>query len=64
MSNNKVIILFVLIAAIKKKFSDATDKQIRDRLGRILAQSKDRDGGRKERELSKGVRVADADGTN
>ncbi|XP_065649858.1 uncharacterized protein LOC136078301 [Hydra vulgaris] len=39
----------VVIAAIKKKFENANDKNIKERIGSFLATAIDRDGGRKNR---------------
>ncbi|XP_065657057.1 uncharacterized protein LOC136082279 isoform X2 [Hydra vulgaris] len=39
----------VVIAAIKKKFENANDKSIKERIGSFLATAIDRDGGRKNR---------------
>ncbi|XP_065657927.1 uncharacterized protein LOC124812790 isoform X2 [Hydra vulgaris] len=39
----------VVIAAIKKKFENANDKGIKERIGSFLATAIDRDGGRKNR---------------
>jgi len=41
--------LFCLTAAVKARFPEATDRQITDRMGTFLAQSGDREGGRKNR---------------
>nr|XP_047138416.1 uncharacterized protein LOC124814623 [Hydra vulgaris] len=39
----------VVIAAVKRKYSDSNEKHIKVRIGRFLAQSSDREGGRKRR---------------
>ena len=39
--------MFCLTAAVKARFPEATDRQIMDWMGTFLAQSGDREGGRK-----------------
>ena len=41
--------LNLFTAAIKKKFENANDKNIKERIGSFLATAIDRDGGRKNR---------------
>ena len=40
---------FIFLAAVRRKFPDSNEKQIKVRIGCFLAQSSDRDGGRKRR---------------